>query len=68
MSKLKKSIFTGAATAIITPFKNGVIDYDSFGKIIEFQATAEGNPFSKEQMDNMYTLAKKSIDKIISLY
>jgi len=37
MSKLKKSIFTGAATAIITPFKNGVIDYDSFGKIIEFQ-------------------------------
>jgi len=40
----------------------------SSGKIIEFQATAEGNPFSKEQMDNMYTLAKKSIDKIISLY
>ena len=37
MSKLKKSIFTGAATAIITPFKNGVIDYDSFGKIIEAQ-------------------------------
>ncbi|MBE6530668.1 MAG: 4-hydroxy-tetrahydrodipicolinate synthase [Ruminococcaceae bacterium] len=37
MSKLKKSIFTGAATAIITPFKNGVVDYDSFGKIIEAQ-------------------------------
>ena len=37
MSKLKKTIFTGAATAIITPFKNGVIDYESFGKIIEAQ-------------------------------
>ena len=37
MSKLKKSIFTGAATAIITPFKNGAVDYDSFGKIIEAQ-------------------------------
>ncbi|MBE6534631.1 MAG: 4-hydroxy-tetrahydrodipicolinate synthase [Ruminococcaceae bacterium] len=37
MSKLKKSIFTGAATAIITPFKNGVIDYASFKTIIEQQ-------------------------------
>ena len=37
MSKLKPSIFTGAATAIITPFKNGAIDYQSFGKIIEDQ-------------------------------
>ena len=37
MSKLKKSIFTGAATAIITPFKNGAVDYDSFGNIIEAQ-------------------------------
>lgn len=37
MSKFKKSIFTGAATAIITPFKNGAIDYESFGKIIEAQ-------------------------------
>ena len=37
MSKLKKSIFTGAATAIITPFSNGAIDYDSFGRIIEDQ-------------------------------
>ena len=37
MSKLKPSIFTGAATAIVTPFKNGAIDYESFGKIIEDQ-------------------------------
>ena len=37
MSKLKPTIFTGAATAIITPFKNGAIDKESFGKIIEDQ-------------------------------
>ena len=37
MSKLKPSIFTGAATAVITPFKNGKIDYDAFGKIIDDQ-------------------------------
>lgn len=39
MSKLKPSIFTGAATAIITPFANGAIDYVSFKNIIEDQIT-----------------------------
>ncbi len=37
MSKFKKTIFTGAATAIVTPFKNGKVDYDAFGKLIDFQ-------------------------------
>ena len=37
MSKLKPTIFTGAATAIITPFKNGLIDRESFKAIIEDQ-------------------------------
>jgi len=37
MSKLKPTIFTGAATAIITPFSEGKIDYASFGNIIEDQ-------------------------------
>lgn len=37
MSKQKQTIFTGAATAIITPFSKGLIDYESFGKIIEDQ-------------------------------
>ena len=37
MSKFKSSIFTGAATAIVTPFKNGAVDYESFGKIIDAQ-------------------------------
>ncbi|MBQ9086863.1 MAG: 4-hydroxy-tetrahydrodipicolinate synthase [Clostridia bacterium] len=34
---MKKTIFTGAATAIITPFSKVGIDYESFGTIIENQ-------------------------------
>ena len=30
-------LFTGAATALITPFKNGKADYVSMGKLIEWQ-------------------------------
>ena len=37
MSKLKKSIFTGAATALITPFKDGKLDYASLDALIEAQ-------------------------------
>ena len=40
----------------------------SSGKIIEFQTTAEGLPFSKEQMDEIYSLAKNSINEIIKMY
>lgn len=38
------------------------------GKIIEFQTTAEDEPFEKEKMDKIYNLAKNSIDKIIKMY
>ena len=34
---MKKTIFTGAATAIITPLKNGKIDYEGFEKLINWQ-------------------------------
>ena len=37
MSKLKQSIFKGAATAIITPFQNGVMDLPTMGKLIDWQ-------------------------------
>lgn len=37
MSKNKKTVFTGAGVAIITPFKNDKLDYDAFGKIIDEQ-------------------------------
>ena len=37
-------------------------------KIIEFQTTAEGDPFTKEQLDEIYNLANTSINKIIKMY
>ena len=34
---MKKIIFKGCGTAIVTPFKNGEVDFDAFKKLIEFQ-------------------------------
>lgn len=61
MSKQKSSVFTGAASALITPFKNGRIDYPTFGKLIDWQiqsgidglvvagTTGEGSTLSHEE-------------------
>lgn len=38
---MNNTIFKGAATAIVTPFKNGEIDYKAFGRLIDWQI-AEG--------------------------
>ena len=38
------------------------------GKIIEFQTTAEGEPFSKEQMLEIFETAQKGVKEIISKY
>ena len=38
------------------------------GKIVEFQTTAEGNPFKYEEMLNIFNVAKKGIDEIIGKY
>ena len=38
------------------------------GKIIEFQTTAEGDPFSKEQMLEIFETAEKGIKEIIQKY
>ena len=37
---MKTPIFTGAATALITPFRNREIDYEAFGHIIDDQLNA----------------------------
>ena len=34
---MKNSVFTGAATAIITPLNENGIDYEAFGRLIEWQ-------------------------------
>jgi ribonuclease PH len=37
------------------------------GNFIEVQGTAEGKPFSKEEMDNLLNLAKKGITELIDI-
>ena len=34
---MKNTVFTGAATAIVTPFRNGEIDYEAFARLINWQ-------------------------------
>ena len=34
---MKKSVFTGAGVAIVTPMKNNIVDFDALEKLIEFQ-------------------------------
>ena len=33
----KKTVFRGIATALITPFKDGQVDYDAYGRFIDWQ-------------------------------
>ena len=37
MSKNKKSVFKGAATALITPFRDGEVDFSALGSLIDRQ-------------------------------
>ena len=38
------------------------------GKIIEFQTTAEGSPFEKAQLDEIFSLCEAGIKEIIEKY
>ncbi len=38
------------------------------GKIIEFQTTAEGEPYDRTQMNEIFDVAQKGIKKIIEMY
>jgi ribonuclease PH len=37
------------------------------GNIVELQGTAEGNPFSREQMDRLLNLAEEGVNKLIQI-
>ena len=70
----KKIIFKGTATALITPFSDGKIDYSSFEKLIEKQleakipalvvggTTGEAATLSDTERYELYRFAKKAIN------
>ena len=69
----KKEIFCGAATALITPFCDGEIDFPALGRLIEYQidggidalvvggTTAEAATLSDDERYKLYTFAKGKI-------
>ncbi len=71
---MKKTIFTGAATAIVTPFKNGEVDYEQFGRLIEWQiaegidaivacgTTGEGSTLTDEEHRDVIKYAVEKVD------
>ena len=50
---MKKSIFRGVGTALITPFKEGTIDYQALEKIIEIKGTDLNNKAKNISFKNL---------------
>ena len=74
---MKKIIFKGCGTAIITPFKEDTINYDEFEKLIEFQikegadsiivcgTTGEASTMSLEERKSTIKFSIKTVNKRI---
>ena len=70
---MRHTIFTGAATAIITPFTGDGIDWDSFGRLIDFQlnsginalvvagTTGEGSTLTDQEHEDAVTFCVKRV-------
>jgi 4-hydroxy-tetrahydrodipicolinate synthase len=75
----KKIIFKGAASALITPFRNGEIDYGALEKIINSQidggidalviggTTGEAATLSDSERERLYFFAMEKIDRRVPL-
>lgn len=75
----KKPIFTGCATALVTPFKDGEIDFDALCGLIDFQidsgvsaivvlgTTGESCTISYEERDEIIKVARDKIGKRVPL-
>jgi len=73
MSK-KKQLFFGSATAIVTPFSRGQIDYLSLGRMIDYQlsqgtdaivilgTTGEASTIYENERSELISFAKRKID------
>lgn len=74
---MKKTIFKGCGTAIATPFIDDEVNYEEFGKLIEFQienncdalivcgTTGEASTMSKEEKKSVIKYAVDKVNKRI---
>lgn len=79
MSKYKSTIFNGAATALITPFKDGEIDYSAIEDLIEYQisnkidalvvagTTGEASALSFDEQISLIKFVAEKVDKRVPL-
>ena len=70
---MSSTVFTGAATAIITPFTADGVDYDAFGRLIDFQiekginaivaagTTGEGSTLTDREHEEVIAFCVKRI-------
>lgn len=77
--KNKKTVFTGVGTALITPFKNGRVDFDALGALIDFQITSgasalvllgttgEASTVSEDERYDIIAFARDKINKRVPL-
>lgn len=73
-NRMKQTVFTGAATAIVTPFRENQIDYEQFGRLIEWQiaegidaivacgTTGEGSTLTDEEHREAIRFAVKQVN------
>lgn len=79
MSKNKQSIFCGTATALITPFRDGKIDFKALGKLIDRQlnqsidalvvsgTTGESATLSPDEITELVRFAAEKIEGRVPL-
>ena len=70
---MNRTVFTGAASAIITPFNADGVDYDAFGRLIDFQidrginaivstgTTGEGSTLTDREFEDVTAFCVKRI-------
>lgn len=70
---MKQTVFTGAATALITPFSGEGIDWDAFGRLIDFQlekgidglvvagTTGEGSTLTDREHEELVSFCVKRV-------
>ena len=75
----KKKLFSGTATALVTPFKNGEVDSDAFKKLIDFGinngisalvvggTTGEAATLTDKERYNLFEIAREQTDGRVPL-